>query len=314
MKRTIEISTRDIRLSSKNQRLVLQREEEELASIPIEDIGVVVLDSTGISISSGALKALADAGSVLLACDDTHHPNGIFLPIVANTLHGERIQLQARLSEPLRKNLWAHIIRCKILNQADAAPQSIQERLLHLAASVKSGDSGKCESQAARVYWGSIFNDISGIDKPFLRHRDGPCPNPMLNYGYAVVRAAIARSICAAGLHPALGIFHRNRSNGFSLVDDIMEPFRPFVDIRVHQLLREGAREITKEVKSRLISILSDQIEIAGESCSTSLATERAASSLAKSITAHAKEGIQTQQAAVMLHLPVLGGGRRSCA
>lgn len=311
MKRTIEISSRDIRLSLKEQRLVLQREEEILASIPIEDIGVVVLDSTGISISSGALKALADAGCALLACDDTHHPNGIFLPIAANTLHGERIQLQARMSEPLRKNLWAHIIRSKILNQAEAAPSVIQERLLHLAATVKSGDSSNCESQAARVYWSSFFDDVTGIDKPFLRHRDGPCPNPMLNYGYAIIRASISRAICAAGLHPALGIFHRNRSNGFSLADDIMEPFRPVVDLRVHQLIRAGARQIDKEVKGRLIAILSDQIEIAGEICSVTLAAERTASSLAKSITAHAKEGIQTQQAAFMLQLPVLEGGRR---
>jgi len=311
MKRTIEISSRDIRLSLKEQRLVLQREEEVIARIPIEDIGVVVLDSTGISISSGALKALADAGSALLACDDSHHPNGIFLPIAANTLHGERVQLQARMSEPLRKSLWAYIIRCKILNQADAAPGVAQQRLLHLAASVKSGDTSNCESQAARVYWSSFFDDIPGIEKPFLRHRDGPCPNHMLNYGYAIIRASIARAICAAGLHPALGIFHRNRTNGFSLVDDIMEPYRPIVDLRVHQLVRAGSRQIDKEVKSRLIAILSDQIEIGGESCSISLAAERTASSLAKCITAYVKEGIQTQQASFMLQLPALGGGSR---
>lgn len=304
MKRTIEISTRGTRLFLDAGRLVVHREEEDLARIPLEDLGVVVLDSTGVSISSGALKALADAGCAVLACDDTHHPNGLFLPLSANSLHGERVQIQADAGLPLRKNLWARIVQRKILNQAHVCSGAIERGLIGLAAKVRSGDSGHCEAQAARLYWPQLFRGIDGIQQPFRRHRDGEPPNGLLNYGYALVRALIARSLCAAGLHPALGLHHRNRYNGFPLADDLIEPFRPIVDLHVLGLVREGVASVHKESKQRLLEVFTYQVDMSGQLVSVELAAERSAAGLAKAMVAAVKEGESAVTAADHLELP----------
>lgn len=308
----IEISTRGTRLFLDAGRLVIHREEEDLARIPLEDLGVVVLDSTGVSISSGALKALADAGCAVLACDDTHHPNGLFLPLSANSLHGERVQIQADAGIPLRKNLWARIVQRKILNQAQVCSGAIEKGLIGLAAKVRSGDPGNCEAQAARLYWAQIFRGIPTIEQPFRRYREGPPPNGLLNYGYALIRALIARNVCAAGLHPALGLHHRNRYNAFTLADDLMEPFRPVVDGRVADLVRGGIASVHKESKQALLEILTAQVEMEGQSVSVELAAERAAASLAKALVAAVKEGESAPAAAEHLCLPAIRRSRVS--
>ena len=305
MKRVLEISTRGIRLHLKDAQLLIRKDEETLATVPVEDVGVVILDSTGISISSGALKALSSHGAVVLSCDDSHHPVGLFLPLQANSLHGERLRFQVSASAPFGKNVWGHIIRAKIVNQArNLSPIPERKRLLQLAASVKSGDSGHCESQASRIYWGVVFRDLPGVPSSFRRQREGPPPNGLLNYGYAVIRAAIARALCGAGLHPGLGIHHRNRYNPFCLADDLMEPFRPFVDSAVRDTVTAGETTVTKNAKSLLIGVLKRQVNMSGKSVSVELAIERAAQSLAKAYESHVKRGTPATRAARALLLP----------
>lgn len=304
MKRLIEISTHGTHLFLKDQRLVVHRDEEDLARIPLEDIGVVVVDSCGVSISSGALKALAEHGATLLACDDSHHPNGLFLPLNANSLHGERIRFQAEASEPLRKNLWARIVRRKILNQAAIGGEPAAGGLIRLAERVRSGDAGHCESQAARLYWKHFFKTILDLSGSFRRHRHGAPPNALFNFGYAIIRASVARALCGAGLHPGLGIHHRSRYNGYCLADDLMEPFRPFVDRVVHQVVRSGCRDVNKESKRELLEALTTQVSLDKEQCSLDLAAERSAASLAAAFTAAAKDRIPAPKAAELLRLP----------
>ena len=245
MKRTIEIATRGTRLTLENSRIQVIRDDETLASIPAEDLGMIILSSTGISLSSGVLKALGEAGAAVLACDDSHHPCGLFLPMDANTLHSERARLQAELSAPMRKNLWARIVRAKVRNQASLLrDDGARNKLKSLVEQVRSGDEGNVESEAARIYWSKLFADHRAVlPTPFLRNRDGAPPNNLLNYGYTVLRAATARSLCAAGLHPAVGLHHRNRYSGFCLADDVMEPYRPFVDRLVTFMTAESRFE-----------------------------------------------------------------------
>jgi len=310
MKRTIEIGTSGTRLFLKDHRLVVQRDEEDLASIPLEDVGVVVLDSCGISISSGLLKALADEGCALLTCDDSHHPHGLFLPLTANTLHGERIRFQAEIATTLKKSLWARIVRQKIENQAAVGPPTSTPGLMRLSREVKSGDSNQCEARAARLYWAHVFVDLPIIEQPFHRFRDGPPPNNLLNYGYAILRALIARCLCGAGLHPGLGLHHRNKYNSYALADDVMEPFRPVVDKSVKVITSNGCTQIHKESKRQLLDILSTQVFMNEQTMSVELAAERCAGSLAKALTASAKEGRSTRDATRVLQLPTLTASR----
>ncbi len=305
MKRTVEVSTRGTRLTLADSRLVIQREGVVLGNIPFEDIGVLVLDSTGIELSSGALRALAEAGGALLSCDDRHHPNGMFLPLVANTLHAERLRFQVLASDPLKRNLWARIIASKIRNQsALLACTGTRKRLTRLAQNIKSGDKGNSEAQASRFYWPMVFDGlIENFPGPFLRRRAGAPPNDLLNYGYAVLRAATARSLCAAGLHPGLGIHHQNRYSGYCLADDLMEPFRPWVDKRVQDLLIDGIQELRKEGKKAVLEVLTDECQINGSLGPVLSALDKSASSLARCFEASTK-GDPTSKAVKQLLLP----------
>lgn len=306
MKRSIEVSSRGTRLYLQDSRLQVCREDETLASIPVEDLALVILATTGVGLSSGVLKALGEAGAAVLACDDSYHPCGIFLPMAANALHSERARLQAEASAPLRKNLWARIVKAKIANQAanlDDGPA--RTRLLDLADKVRSGDEGNREGQAARVYWPAVFTSAEeAVPRPFQRFRDGPPPNNLLNYGYSVLRAATARALCVAGLQPMVGIHHRNRYSGFCLADDLMEPFRPFVDRTVLSLVLDGKLAIDKDTKGVLIGTLASDVRVGSESLSMGLALERAASSMAKAFERQVKGGEAAPTAAESLILP----------
>jgi CRISPR-associated protein Cas1 len=310
MKRTIEISSRGTRLTLENSRIQVCREQETLASIPAEDLAMIILSSTGISLSSGVLKAMGEAGGAILACDDSYHPCGIFLPMSANTLHSERARMQAELSAPMRKNLWARIVRAKIRNQAGLLRQeAARSKLLGLADKVRSGDEGNVESDAARVYWSRVFADHKAIlPAPFLRNREGAPPNNLLNYGYTVLRAATARALCAAGLHPAVGLHHRNRYSGFCLADDVMEPYRPFVDRTVMFMAAESRFEIDKDVKSTLIGVIGQDVSMPDGRFSLVNALEKTASSLALAIERQVKGGEPAPEAAESLVLPELPG------
>lgn len=308
MKHTISVAFRGTQLALRNARITVKREDEILADIPVEDLGLIILESTGISISSGVMTALAKAGGAILTCDDSFHPCGLYIPLDANSLHAERARLQWEMSAPLKKNLWARIVAAKIFNQAALLDADGSVSLRRLADTTRGGDTGAHESQASRIYWPQVFRDCDAVKKhPFRRYREGPPPNNLLNYGYAVLRAATARALCIAGLQPVVGLHHRNRYSGFCLADDVMEPYRPVVDTVVREFVLLGKLVIDKEVKQGLIAILSRPVCMAGKTTVLAVALERTASSLAKAIEMQVKDGTPVPIAAKELQLPEMG-------
>ncbi len=230
--------------------------ESEIKRVPIEDIGVVVLDNKQITITQGAMNALLDNNVAVIACDEHRMPSGLMLPLSCNTTQSERFCHQIEASIPLKKQLWQQTIQAKILNQSSVL---YHQRGLNCgnmdawAKQVKSGDSGNLEGRAAAFYWQNLFGNIEG----FRRDREGIPPNNLLNYGYAILRAVVARSLVGSGLLPTLGIHHHNRYNAYCLADDIMEPYRPYVDKLVAEIVDSGddISELTKGLKSKLLSI-----------------------------------------------------------
>ena len=253
IKRTIEVSSPRAHLSVKDRQLVVSVDYEQEGRAPLEDIGVLILDSVSLTCTQAALASVAENEGVVVVCGKNHAPAGLLWPMAANTVLAERIALQARVKEPQKKQLWRRIVQAKIRNQGAALPQDapVRERLAEMARKVRSGDPENLEAQAAKIYWSELF---AGQD--FRRSRDGPPPNNLLNYGYMAIRAACVRAICAAGLHPALGLHHKNRYNPFCLADDLMEPYRPLVDMRVRQLVDQGVRELDREGKRQLLALL----------------------------------------------------------
>jgi CRISPR-associated protein Cas1 len=209
-------------------------------------------------------------------------PQSLLLPIEGNSIQQERYDAQLSASEPLKKQLWQQTVSQKIKNQAAALESKslAADYLIPLHRNVKSGDTDNCEATAAVYYWQTIFRHVNG----FVRHREGPPPNNYLNYGYAILRATMARSIVAAGLLPTLGIFHKNRYNAYCLADDLMEPYRPYVDQIVHQMVEEMGitDEMTKEHKAILLKIPAIDVTIDGEKSPLMLATQRTAVSIVK--------------------------------
>lgn len=225
-------------------------------TIPIEDIGVVVLDHKQITITSGAMSAMLENNCAVISCNQQNMPIGLMLPLSCNTLQNERFRDQLNISVPLQKQLWAQTVKQKVINQ-----QSVLKRHTDVecqcmkvwANNVKSGDTENVEARAAAFYWRNIFPDIPD----FVRGREEAPPNNLLNYGYAILRAVIARALVASGLLPTLGIHHHNRYNAYCLADDIMEPYRPYVDdlvIRIMQKYRDIS-ELTVSIKAELLQI-----------------------------------------------------------
>jgi len=202
IKRTIDISEGPTYLNIENDQLILTREKERIASIPCEDVGVLMIDHRATVYTHSALTRLLDRGAVIVLCGENHLPVGILLPFENNLLHTERLRAQMAAGQPIRKQLWRQIVMHKIRGQAENLPEnhSDRRRLLAMATEVKSGDTSNCEGVAARFYWPALM----GSD--FRRDPDGDWPNPLFNYGYIVFRAAVARAIVAAGLHPAIGL------------------------------------------------------------------------------------------------------------
>lgn len=233
---------------------------------PIEDIGVVVLDNKQITITSGALEALLENNCAVITCDSRSMPVGLLLPLTGNTTQNERFRDQIGTSLPLRKQLWQQTIQYKIRNQAkvltlcsDAEVKCMQV----WANEVRSGDPDNLEARAAVYYWKVLFGRIEG----FIRDREGIPPNNLLNYGYAILRAVVARSLVASGLLPTLGIHHHNRYNAYCLADDIMEPYRPYVDQLVYNIVEQYGDdiEISKDIKSELLAIPTLDVVISGK-------------------------------------------------
>ncbi len=250
---------------------------------PIEDIGVVVLDHKQITITSGALEALLENNCAVISCNSNHMPVGLLLPLVGNTTQNERFRDQIDASLPLRKQLWQQTIQYKIRNQAAVLNDctNTETKCMQIWANeVRSGDPDNVEARAAVYYWKGLFGRIPG----FIRGRDGVPPNNLLNYGYAILRAVIARSLVASGLLPTLGIHHHNRYNAYCLADDIMEPYRPYVDRLVYDITEQYGEdvELSKDIKSELLSIPTLDVVIGGKRSPLMVAASQTTASLYK--------------------------------
>lgn len=252
-------------------------------SIPIEDIGVLVLDNQQISITQGLIQHLIENNVAIIHCNFTHHPIGLVLPMEGNDVQSQRFRVQIEASEPLKKQLWQQVVSAKIRNQAfllktNEKPYNTLERM---ASMVRSGDVENLEAQAAVYYWSRIFDE----SLQFRRGREGNYPNNLLNYGYAILRATIARALVGAGLLPTLGIHHTNKYNAFCLADDMMEAYRPFVDKNVLDLVRENKglnEDLDKVTKAKLLEIITTDVWLDNERSPLMNATHRTATSLYK--------------------------------
>lgn len=253
-----------------------------IKSIPIEDVGLVILDNRQITITQALLAKFLSNNTAVVTCDETHHPTGMLLNLDGNSLQSQKFQAQWDSTLPLRKQLWQQTVVAKIRNQAAllAIRRKEHKLLLTLAEQVKSGDSDNCEAKAASYYWKRLFPE----EVNFRRERYGPPPNNLLNYGYAILRALVARCLVGSGLLPTLGIHHRNQYNAYCLADDIMEPYRPFVDFVVFQLVRNNGQflEINQAMKRSLLEIPAMDVRIGGKKSPLMNAVQRTTASLAQ--------------------------------
>ena len=250
---------------------------------PIEDLRVVVLDNKQVTITSGLLDALLENNCAVITCDSKSMPIGLMLPLYGNTTQNERFRQQLDASLPLKKQLWQQTIQMKINNQASVLKDCVDEEVRCMrvwASDVRSGDPDNLEARAAAYYWKSLFADIEG----FTREREGIYPNNLLNYGYAILRAVVARGLVTSGLLPTLGIHHHNRYNAYCLADDIMEPYRPYVDELVFKLVQINGKvlDLTKEIKAKLLEIPTLEVKIGGKRSPLMVAVGQTTASLYK--------------------------------
>lgn len=283
-------------LSVRNNQLVVKLPEVEKnvalpetfrkaseATFPIEDLGVIVLEHKQITMTHGLVGLLLENNTALIACDDNRMPVGLMLPLCGNKTQTEKFNAQIRATDPLKKNLWQQTIKAKIKNQADVLHKYRScniRNMKYWAREVKSGDPDNFEARAAAYYWKEAFPRIDN----FVRGREDPPPNNLLNYGYAILRAVVARSLVSSGLLPTLGIHHHNRYNAYCLADDIMEPYRPFVDGIVLCIVDSGEdfRELSLPVKTKLLQIPTIDVLIKGRKSPLMVAVSQTTSSLAQ--------------------------------
>ncbi len=261
--------------------LVVQDTEgdrKELGQVPLDDITAVIANAHGLSYTNNLLVALAERGAPFVLCAANHNTVGILWPLDGNHQQAKRFDAQLAASKPTHKRLWADIVRSKLQQQAAAleATGAPVAPLTALAAKVRSGDPDNLEAQGARRYWGLLFGD------DFRRDQSGGGLNALLNYGYTVLRAATARAVVAAGLHPTLGVHHQNEGNPMRLVDDLMEPFRPMVDLLVWQLQRRGESQISSDTKRALVRSLYDDMQTSSGATPAMVCMQRLAISLAQ--------------------------------
>lgn len=248
-------------LSTHNYQMVItDRQTGEQNQRPVEDLGFIVLDNPQITFTQSVIQQLAANNAAVIFCDERHHPASMLFHLDSHQTQTEHFRAQIAASEPLKKQLWQQTVKAKIKNQGallDFVGQE-GEALRYMARQVKSGDTTNQEARASRFYWPHLF------DKNFTRHRFGDPPNNLLNYGYAILRAGVARALTGSGMLPTLGIHHRNKYNAYCLADDIMEPYRPYVDQVVWELNETGqaGEQLTTELKAELLGILSCDIVI----------------------------------------------------
>lgn len=287
IKRTIEISQQPAHLTVKLGQLLLKHGDEIVRQIPCEDIGMVLVDHPGTTYSHAALIQLAESGAALVVCGRDHLPAAVLLPMVDHSQVVWRIDDQLQAGKPLRKSLWKQLVQAKIRAQAANLPKDYPARskMLDLARSVRSGDPSNIEAQAARVYWSIWLGE-----ETFRRDRDADGLNSLLNYGYAVIRAAVARALVAAGLLPALGLHHRHRANPFCLADDMMEPLRGLVDDRARDLYRQGYDCLDREAKAGLLRLLAEPVRLGNEKGPLMVNLHRMTASLVRCYRGQAKQ------------------------
>ncbi len=293
IKRTIFISS-DAYLRTKHKQLIIDfaDKEKKPASIPIEDIGVIVLEAYQMTISLNLISRMLDNNVAIITCDSRKMPQGLMLNLEGNTLQQERFKAQINASIPLKKQLWQQTVKAKIRNQGQllgkfqilpAYKSGVPKNFEEWRNSVRSSDPDNLEGRAAAYYWKSIFSEyIPG----FVRGREMPPPNNLLNYGYAILRAVTARSLVASGLLPTLGIHHHNRYNAYALADDIMEPYRPFVDKIVYRIVavKKDTQDfqLTKALKADLLQIPAMDVKIDGEISPLMIAMQRTTTSVSR--------------------------------
>ena len=279
--RIVEIADDKRHLYLRRGFMVVQESDggrDELGQIPIDDIAAVIANAHGISYTNNLLIALAERGTPFVLCGANHNVAGMLLTVDGNYNQAKRFDAQIAATKPTHKRLWAEIVKSKLLHQA-AVLQAIGQNpipLTALANRVKSGDPDNLEAQGARKYWTMLFGN------EFRRDQNAGAHNALLNYGYTVVRACTARAVVAAGLHPTLSLFHSNAGNAMRLVDDLMEPFRPMIDLKVWQLAHNGETDITPNSKRALVHVLYDDMHTSAGATPVMACIQRLATSLAQ--------------------------------
>lgn len=269
-----------LKLKDSQMKVICPETKELKGSVPVEDLGLLMLDHFQITISHQLIQKMMGNNVVVISCDAHHLPHGMMLPMYGHTEHSDRVKHQLNASEPLKKQLWKQTVTDKIENQTEVLKQlgNYFEPMLEYKANVKSGDATNMEGIAAQHYWKHLINP------DFLRERFGESPNQFFNFGYAVLRSIVARSLVETGLLPIMGIFHRNKYNPYCLADDVMEPYRPFVDMLVVQWLEQhpDTEELTKDFKAYMLRIATKDVKIDGKIRPLMVAVKVTATSLFK--------------------------------
>lgn len=283
LKRTIYIGNSSYLKLKDNQLKIEDAETKALkGSIPIEDLGFLVLDHYQITISHQLIVFLQQHNVAVISCDESYLPHGLMLPMAGHVEHSERLKHQINLSEPLRKQLWKQTVEAKIYQQKALLSKfgHVSEPMQTYLTNVKSGDTTNMEGIAAQHYWKQLFDN-------FTRERDGDAPNNYLNFGYAILRSMVARALVSSGLNPTIGIFHRNKYNAYCLADDIMEPYRPYVDELVIEWMNKPFRptEMSREAKTHLLNIATKDVKMDGLTRPLLVALSSTTSSLYKCMT-----------------------------
>lgn len=285
VRKTVEFSTPGTRLSVAHRQLVVERPERPKVTLPIEDLGVVIVDDLRASYTQAVFLELLAAGATVMVTGRDHLPAGLMLPLDAHHVQTERHRAQVEAGLPVKKRIWQEIISTKIAQQGRVLEHftGSHDGLLAMARRVRSGDPENLEAQAAQRYWPRLFG------KDFRRDRAAEDVNAMLNYGYAVIRAAVARALVASGLIPSLGVFHRHRANPFCLADDLLEAYRPFVDWRAKLMVNENDGKPPsigeKPTRAAFLSLFNETVMISGRRNPLLLAIEMSATSVCRALT-----------------------------
>ncbi len=285
IKRTIAITT-PCHLSLRQEQMLVRSkliEGDAGRTVPVEDMGLLLMEHAQVTVTQGLLAKLMEHNVAVVNCNEQHHPIGMLLNFEGNSTQTETFIAQAEAAKPLKKQLWQQVVKAKVRNQAMVLEATGQDggRLHKLVQEVRSGDVDNREGVAAVFYWPRLFKD----HPDFLRGRDGAYPNNLLNYGYAILRATMARALAGSGLHPTLGLFHRNRYNAFCLADDMMEPYRPLVDQVVAGMVYDRPRdreELDQEAKINLLRIPTLDVLISGKKRPLLVAVSETSASLAR--------------------------------